>query len=67
MMRREKFIFKGLIKLGNATLMSKSNLSIDRRKQKQQRKLKLMKNEFEEELNQIKKVGPNYDEDKARQ
>jgi hypothetical protein len=46
--------------------MSKSNLSIDRRKQKQQRKLKLMKVEFEYELNQIKKEGIEYDEDQYR-
>jgi hypothetical protein len=47
--------------------MSKSNLSIDRRKQVKQKKLKQLKNDFLEELNQIKKEGIEYDGDENRQ
>lgn len=46
--------------------MSKSNLSIDRRKQVKQKKLKVLEKDFLEELYQIKKEGIKYDEDQAR-
>lgn len=46
--------------------MSKSYLSIDRRKQVKQKKLKIQKQEFLELLNEIKKEGIKYDADNNR-
>ena len=45
--------------------MSKSYLSIDRRKQIKQKKLKIQKQEFLELLNEIKK-GQLYDADETK-
>lgn len=46
--------------------MSKSYLSIDRRKQIKQKKLRLQKQEFLELLNEIKKEGIKYDADETK-